>query len=214
VNYQVGRRAIQPLRRTLVAGAAAVDKVAPFSVGAPQGAQQAHRLSVLARHSTAIQGNRTAARNQRWTIQDPAVAGAKVAPWSVSAPQGAAQAHRLAAVTRHSAAIQTGRTAARVQRWTVEEPAALPAKVAPWSVGLPLGAQQAHGLIVTARHRTSRFATRHIHRQGLYTADEAIVYGTITLRLAERSFVLTLEPRDHTLRLADRTFNLTLPNRL
>jgi hypothetical protein len=214
MNFQVGRRAIQPLRRTLVAGAAAVDKVAPYSVGTPQGAAQAHKLAVATRHQAGVQSSRIAAGVQRWTIQDPAVAGAKVAPWSVCSPQGAAQAHRLAAVTRHSAAIQTGRTAARVQRWTVEEPAALPAKVAPWSVGLPLGAQQAHGLIVTARHRTSRFATRHIHRQGLYTADEAIVYGTITLRLAERSFVLTLEPRDHTLRLADRTFNLTLPNRL
>jgi hypothetical protein len=214
MNFQVGRRAIQPLRRTLVAGAAAVDKVAPFSVGAPQGAGQAHKLAFTARHSAAVQGNRTALRNQRWTIQDPAVAGAKVTPFSVGAPQGAAQAHRLAAVTRHNTAIQTGRTAARVQRWTIQDPAALPAKVTPWSVGLPSGAAQAHQVVVTARHRTSRFATRHIHRQGLFTADEAIVYGTITLRLPARSFALTLEPRDHTLRLADRTFTLTLPNRL
>ncbi len=213
MNYQVGRRAIQPLRRTLVAGAAAVDKVAQASVGTPQGAGQAHKLAVAARHQGAIQGNRIAAGVQRWTIEDPAVAGAKVAPFSVSAPLGAGQAHRLAAVARHNTAIQTGRTAARLQRWVVEEMAALPAKVTPWSVGLPLGAQQAHGLVVTARHRTARFATRHIHRQNLFTSDEAIVYGTITLRLPARSFALTLEPRDHTLRLADRSFTLTLPSR-
>jgi hypothetical protein len=213
VNYQVGRRAIQPLRRTLVAGAAAVDKVAPFSVGAPQGAQQAHRLSVLARHSTAIQGNRTAARNQRWTIQDPAVAGAKVAPFSVSTPLGAAQAHRTAATTRHRTAIANSLALAKLQRWTVEEMAALPAKVTPFGVEQPSGAAQAHRIAFATRHRTALQAQRYLVRQGMWTAEAEIVYGTISLRLPARSFILALEPRDHTLRLSDRSSTLTLPSR-